>query len=461
MSTLPPGFSIALDPALRRISPRLLVRMGSPLRVLRLSQRGEAAFDEMLAGHWSPAMDLLASRLADAEVAFPRPPRATGANRAVSVVVPVRDRPADLDRCLTAIGGDAAVTVVDDGSRDPEATAAVCARHGAALVRLPASRGPAAARNAGLAVTDTQFVALLDSDCVPASGWLDRLTGHFADPRIAAVAPRIRPLAPSRAGSLTRYLAARTPLDMGAAEGLVGHGRRVPYVPSAALVVRRASLGAGFDERLRHGEDVDLVWRLADAGGLVRYVPDVVVRHREPTTFRGALGRRHRYGTSVGPLATRHPGRAAHVVLSPWALTTAALATVGWHRLALVSGAAHVAAAAWAARKLPPRLAVDVGIRAGVEGLAGLGRMAVMLASPAVAAGAASRRARPAVALLATLGPLCEWVARRPALDPLRWSALCLADDIAYGAGVLRGCAAHRTTAPIRPTFRPRRRLIP
>ena len=47
---------------------------------------------------------------------------------------------------------------------------------------------------------------------------------------------------------------------------------KVSYVPTAALLVRRAALdsvtpggGAVFDPALRYGEDVDLVWRLHDA----------------------------------------------------------------------------------------------------------------------------------------------------------------------------------------------------
>ena len=57
--------------------------------------------------------------------------------------------------------------------------------------------------------------------------------------------------------------------------------------PSACLLVRRSSFGDGFDETLRYGEDVDFVWRLHDHGWLVRYVADVVVTHRARSTWRG------------------------------------------------------------------------------------------------------------------------------------------------------------------------------
>ena len=39
-------------------------------------------------------------------------------------------------------------------------------------------------------------------------------------------------------------------------------------------------------------------------------------------------------------------------------------------------------------------------------------------------------------------------------VDPVRWTLACVADDLAYGAGVWRGCLAHRTWEPLRPTTR-------
>ena len=81
----------------------------------------------------------------------------------------------------------------------------------------------------------------------------------------------------------------------------------MPYVPSAALIVRTEL--AHFDEALRYGEDVDLVWRLRDAGWRVVYEPDVIVGHDQHHT----LSRRFRYGTSAEPLRRRHPTRLRHV----------------------------------------------------------------------------------------------------------------------------------------------------
>ena len=143
----------------------------------------------------------------------------------------------------------------------------------------------------GARVATTELVAFLDADTLPPPDWIERLAGHFDDPRVAAVAPRIR--AANRR---------RSPLDM-------GPNRIVPYVPSAALIVRTP---VRFDETLRYGEDVDLIWRLLDQGHRVVYDPSVVVLHHEADVLR----RRFRYGTSAAPLAARHPTRLRHVVLA-------------------------------------------------------------------------------------------------------------------------------------------------
>ena len=185
-------------------------------------------------------------------------------------MIPVRDRYAELGRCLAGLRGLPHVVVVDDCSADPEAIAAICAEHGARVVRRAVNGGPGAARNSGLAVASTALVAFLDSDCVPRPGWLDRLLPHFGDQAVGAVAPRI---VPHEEGTtwLGRYEGASSTLDMGSRPSIVRPGARVSYVPGAALVVRKAAAGAGFAAGMYVGEDVDFVWRMAAAGWRVRY----------------------------------------------------------------------------------------------------------------------------------------------------------------------------------------------
>lgn len=496
---LPAGFGIEMDADTRELSDGSLFG-GSPARVLRLTGAGAAALEELRAGpaRSAPARQL-ARRLTDAGLAHPVPPETTDRNppangagqrdavAAVTVIIPVRDRAAMLDRCLSAVGRQFPVVVVDDGSSDPARIAAVAARHGAAVGRRDVSGGPAAARNTGLAGVVTSLIAFLDSDCVPPPGWISCLAAHFTDPLVGAVAPRIVAAGPAAASqsSAARYAAACGSLDLGARAARVRPGSRVSYVPTAALLVRRAALdsvtgdGAAsdrmagtsaassrgiFDPALRYGEDVDLVWRLNDAGWRVRYEPTVQVPHDGPASWPALLRRRFRYGTSAAPLARRHPGNLAPLVLQPWpAVTVAALLA----RRPL--GAAAGVAAAWldltgAVRRagVPADGAPAATLTAVRQTWLGIGRYATQFAAPALALtlakpggrSATRRLGRRAAAASLLLGPaLTAYAERKPELDPVRFTLAHIADDVCYGAGVWAGCLRERTAVPLRPAI--------
>jgi mycofactocin glycosyltransferase len=457
VTPLPSGFSIALDRSVSRYDGGHVLIGGSPTRGIRLTATGRVALERLREGKdGSEAVRRLARRLIDAGMAHPRPPQASSAPEA-TVIVPVRDRPAALERCLAALGDEAPVIVVDDGSRDAASVADICKRHGAMRLRLDPARGPGAARNAALARVETELVAFLDSDCLPQDRWLSRLADHLADPLVGAVAPRIRPTQPAgRASVLARFTSVRSPLDMGPEESPVVPGGRVAYVPTAALLVRRRAVERGlFDPSLRYGEDVDLVWRLHDAGWRIRYVPTVTVEHAEPCSWRTLLRRHLCYGTSAAPLSRRHPGRLAPAVVRPAPGAAAALALA--HRPVPAIAATVVQAALLARRTrrlgVPPARALLWSTTAAAHTMLRVGRAATVLAAPVLLAALGPRVSRPAALTLLFAPPLEEWVRRRPRLDPLRWTVACIADDLAYGMGVWIGCVDHRTTAPLRPTL--------
>jgi mycofactocin system glycosyltransferase len=421
-----------------------------------LSEAGREALADLEAGTATADAALrLGRRLVEAGIAHPRPRRIDPSD--ITVVVPVRDRPVALERCLSALGQETPVVVVDDGSRDAQVVAAVCAHHGAKLIRSECSQGPAHARNIGIVATDSQLLAFVDSDCIPGAGWLAAVCGHFVDPVVAAVAPRVRPRVVDGFGSVrARFADARSPCDMGPDERMVGPGTRLAYVPTAALVVRRCALPEPFDEALRYGEDVDLVWRLHDAGWRVRYEPAATVYHVEPEGWLGLSRRRWHYGTSAAPLSRRHRGRLAPAVLRPWPSIAGVLLLTGRARpaAAIVAVQGAFAARRLRAQGVPAHAAFVMPAAAVARTVIGLGRMGTTLYSPVLLCALAWNRTRvPAIVLLAA-SPLDEWVQRRPRLDPLRWTAASVLDDVAYGLGVWHGCVQDRFMAPLIPSFR-------
>ena len=155
------------------------------------------------------------------------------------------------------------------------------------------SRGPAAARNTGLAACTTDYVAFLDSDVAPRRGWLKALLGHFCDPTVALVAPRIVGSVQSE-NVIARYEAVHSSLDLGLREAPVIPHSSVSYVPSAAMVCRASAIRevGGFDETMHSGEDVDLCWRLVEAGARLRYEPIALVAHDHRTELRRWIARK-------------------------------------------------------------------------------------------------------------------------------------------------------------------------
>lgn len=376
----------------------------------------------------------------------------------VDIVVPAFDRAVQLEACLRALEG-ANIVVVDDGSRDAEAIRRVASSNAVRLLRHDCNRGPAAARNTGATPTDSPLIAFVDSDCSPEPGWLQILLPHFEDPLVAAVAPRVIPKGGSRS-LLARYEQARSALDMGDSPEQVRPGSRLGFVPSATLVVRRSALGqCGFDEALRLGEDVDLVWRLVDAGWQVRYEPSATARHEPLLDPVAWLTRRFQYGTSAAGLHNRHPGRLAPARVMSWNLVTLALFA---YRRPRSAGLVMMAAALLLDRPLR---------RAGGGLLMAHAVVAKGLVADAAAVGHALRREWWPIGLvslatvrrsrLATAAAFCmigpiayEWLRHRPEVDPARYAGLRLVDDAAYGTGVLVGAWRARRVAFLRPEVR-------
>jgi mycofactocin system glycosyltransferase len=450
---LPGSFTLTEDASTQEFDGGTVLLGGSPLRLFRISERARQLVERWRAGaavgSRRPAQ-LLARRLVSAGAFVPQAAGGALGYDDVTVVVPVRDRPAQLDLVLDALGGLACI-VVDDASAEAGATKEVAERHGARFVGLATNVGPAGARNAGLAVVHTALVAFVDSDCVPADGWLGPLLGHFDDPLVAAVAPRI-----VRTGHPARYETARSSLDRGDRAGPVRPGSRIPFVPSATLLVRvDVALGPDlFNAALRGGEDVDLVWRLGEAGWDVRYVPSSTVAHEGPTTLRAFLARRAFYGTTAAPLARRHGEALAPVHLSGWSLAVWSLVLARRPVLALAALAASVAILA---RRLRGLVRDPVGVAAHIAAggttraaLPALGSL-TRAWSPALVLGLAYRRTRSVSALALLVPALSDWAADRQGLDPVRAVAVHVADDVAYGTGLWVGCAREWTLVPLIP----------
>lgn len=464
---LPNGFAVELDPRVRVLSRGAALLGGAPTRLLRLTPTARSLLDGGAVDVRDAVTAQLARTLLDATVAHPRPGTCPS-HRDVTVVIPVRDNITGLRRLLPTVC-DLRVVVVDDASSRAVDSADVGKLHAdVTVIRHRSSRGAAAARNTGLRVCQTEYVAFLDSDVVARPGWLDAVLKHFSDPAVALVAPRVEAL--SHGGSaVARYEAVRSSLDLGGRESPVVPFGPVAYVPSAAMVGRRAVLVevGGFDEALHSGEDVDLCWRLLDGGVRLRYEPSGLVAHDHRVSVGKWLARKAFYGTSAAPLSVRHPDKIAPLMLSGRTLAMWLLVATGLRSARLLAALMAYLGARRVAEALD-----GVGLRRrdiaviAVHGIAGAGlQMASAVCRdywPAsLVAVVLSKRCRRVVTVAAVADGVADWISRGRGGDaPAEriglpaYLLLRRLDDLAYGTGLWIGMVRQRTLRPLKPQIR-------
>ncbi|HEX9968250.1 MAG TPA: glycosyltransferase [Solirubrobacterales bacterium] len=226
----------------------------------------------------------------------------------VSVVVPTRDRPEKLGRCLGSLRGQGAeIVVVDDGSADAELVAEIARDAGAKLVRLE-GRGPAAARNAGAAAASGEVVCFTDDDCEAETGWVEALAGPVMRGEVECAAGRTIVAGDASAADRAWQTIANHLQREASAPGSPSPG----FAPTCNLACSRQLLTAlPFDESFpaAAGEDRDWAARTAARGAAPRFVPTAVVTHRPDLTTRSFLRQQYRYGQGAAQFRATDPSR--------------------------------------------------------------------------------------------------------------------------------------------------------
>jgi GT2 family glycosyltransferase len=225
------------------------------------------------------------------------PPSAT-------VVVPTRDRPRELERCLAALGrqtlGALEVVVVDDGSSDPSAVEAVVERsERARLIRL-GGLGPAAARNAGAREAGKEVVCFLDDDCEPEPGWAERLASVVVESGKPVAGRTRNGLPDSRLAEASQAIVELLQLSSLTPEG------RLVFAPSCNLAApAELARELPFDETypLAAGEDRDWSARAVARGMSPVFAPDATVIHRHRLSVTGFVRQQFAYGRGAARLA--------------------------------------------------------------------------------------------------------------------------------------------------------------
>jgi cellulose synthase/poly-beta-1,6-N-acetylglucosamine synthase-like glycosyltransferase len=230
-----------------------------------------------------------------------------------SVIVPAYNAAQALPRCLESLEHQTIpsdhyeVIVVDDGSED--GTAEVAKARGARVLRKE-HEGPAAARNAGAALARSDIIVFTDADCEPAPDFLERLLAPFDIPQVSGARGVYRTRQRSLVARFVQLEYEERYQRMARLDAAHG-GIDAIDTAYAAYRLRVFQDAGGFDTRFRDaaGEDHELSFRLAQAGHVLRFVPDAVVFHRHPERVRDYARRKFRIGYWRAFLTRRHPQR--------------------------------------------------------------------------------------------------------------------------------------------------------
>jgi N-acetylglucosaminyl-diphospho-decaprenol L-rhamnosyltransferase len=242
----------------------------------------------------------------------------------ITVVVATRNR---RDRLMETLPRHAApVILVDNGSDDGGPDAVEAAFPHVTVVRLGENRG-AAARNTGVALASTPYVAFADDDSYWAPGSLRQAAKLLdAHDRVGLLAAQVLVGPQARIDPVSAAMAAAplgTPPD--------GPGPFILGFLACSAVVRRDAFEAvgGFLPQLHvYGEEALLAMDLAAAGWRLAYAPELTVRHLPQPDGRDNRARRRREARNMllTALLRRPPAVVARTAVQAWRMDPAGVA---------------------------------------------------------------------------------------------------------------------------------------
>jgi GT2 family glycosyltransferase len=210
---------------------------------------------------------------------------------ACDIVIPTRNRPAGLARCLAGLLGQSEtsfrVIVVDDCSDRPLDSVVSAPKFSPldlTLDRLSAPSGPAAARNAGAALGSAEFLMFLDDDVRP--DW--RLVGAHLDavrssdpegPPVVSCGPFLEP-SDWKPTPWNKWEAVHTKEEAdNLVRGVWPVTWRTFHTGNNCLPAALFREVGGFDEEFKRAEDDELALRLSQRGCSFRFQPAAVAWH--------------------------------------------------------------------------------------------------------------------------------------------------------------------------------------
>ncbi|HYL58815.1 MAG TPA: glycosyltransferase [Candidatus Acidoferrales bacterium] len=196
------------------------------------------------------------------------------------------------------------VVIVDDGSRD--ATAEISMDFPEfRLIRQP-NKGLSVARNVGMHAARGEIIAYTDSDCVVDPHWLTLMVRAMLENNFDGCG------GPNYAPHEDGWVEACCAASPGAPCHVLVAEDRAEHLAGCNMVFTRSALSkvGGFDAQFTAaGDDVDVCWRMLDAGLKLGFAPAAFVWHFRRNTVKAYYGQQRGYGRAEAMLYPRYPSR--------------------------------------------------------------------------------------------------------------------------------------------------------
>ncbi len=225
----------------------------------------------------------------------------------VSVIVPCYNSERTIRACLRSLLDQRAQVpfdiIVVDSSTD--STPQIVEREfpSVRLIHLQQRTFAGAARNRGARATQSEFLVMIDSDCLARPDVIERAVKRHREGRFAAVGGSLRNGTPRSLSGWISYLIEFKEYMPTAPE------RLEKTVPTANVAYRREALEryGFFDEDVWLAEDLLFNWKMHSAGERILFDPAIEVTHLNRTGWKEVLS----YQISLGTCSAQARRRAA------------------------------------------------------------------------------------------------------------------------------------------------------
>lgn len=227
-------------------------------------------------------------------------------DRDQTVIVPTLGRPSlehTLGSLLEGTTWPSRLIIIDQGSESRiEQWLSQVGQAGLTIEHVKRERrGVAAARNAGIELTDTRFLCFIDDDCLADPTWLETMSANLTQAKAEIVTGQIRPVGSRPVSSSITETTPRVFTRPRLLYDILFPGN----MGTSKEVFSRVG---PFDEHpsVMYAEDNDWSHRALSLGLAISYVPEVIVHHLDWRSDEQLIDTYRNYARSQGAFYGKH-----------------------------------------------------------------------------------------------------------------------------------------------------------